>query len=198
MDSTVDIGLERLQRAVTLLMYQNINTAIAAQNTLWDARDATFYAAMGRQDPSITVESISPDQMYPGTIPSLIEAPMENYPNLCVIAYAGRPQNANDDWGEFYAVNLTVEIMVKSQRSEEECNARIQRTLEAAHSVLTSDKNRRIPEGSAGENLVPQIPRGPVATIGNVFVKHVDRDANLRWFYQGGSLTYIIDKYAKY
>lgn len=197
-----EIGLERLQRAVTLLMAQNINAQITEVNTMWSARDAAFYAAMGRTDPEISCESISPDNMYSGTIPSLISSPREMYPNLCVIAYIAAPRRTDLDWSELYDIALSVEIMVKSERSEEEVNARIQRTLEAAHYVLTSDKARRIPEGNDGENLVPQISNTPSVTIGDVFVKHgseiMDTDPNDRWFWQGGRLQYAIEKLVSY
>ncbi len=198
MDNTVSLDLERIQRAATLLLFQNMNTQIAAQNTLWDARDATFYAALGRTDPSITVESIPPDNFYPGTIPSLIVAPLERYPNVCCIAYVAVPQQTDNDWGELYRLTLGVEMMVKSERSEEEVNARIQRTVEAAHAVFTSDANRRLPEGSGGENLVWQLGNTPVASIGDVFVRHEGTDASNRWYWQGGRLEYIVDRYVDY
>lgn len=198
MDTSVELGLERIQRAALLLMVQNLSTAIAAQNTVWSARDATFYSAMGRANPGITVENIAPDNMYPGTIPSLIDAPIENYPNLCSLAYIGTPQPSNDDWGEMYSVSLIIEVMVKSIKSEEEVNARIQRTLEAVNSVLKSNDNRRLPEGNDGENLVTQISRVPLKTIGEVFVKHQGTDPNARWYHQGGSLTYQVDKFSRY
>jgi hypothetical protein len=95
-------------------------------------------------------------------------------------------------------VNLSVELMVKSQKSEEEVNARIQRTIEAAHSVLVSGSKRRIPEGNEGEYLVPQISGTPTATIGDVFVRHENTDPEDRWFWQGGRLQYSIDKIMNY
>ena len=202
MNTAVEIGLERVQRAVTLLMAQNLNDEISAVNAIWDARDATFFSAMGRANPQFTCEMVSPDNMYSGTIPSLISSPREAYPNLCVIAYIAAPRRTDDDWCETYDLALAVEIMVKSERSEEEVNARIQRTIEAAHSVLTSDKTRRIPEGNDGENLVPQISNTPNVTIGDVFVKHgsaiTDTDPNDRWFWQGGRLQYSMEKLISY
>jgi len=196
--ATLEIGLERLQRAVTLLMYQNLNTAIAAQSATWTTRDAAFYSAMGRSNHGITVESFPGDNFYSGTIPSLISAPLSSYPNCCCIAYIANPQATDNDWAEMYNVVLAIELMVKSERSEEEVNARIQRTVEAAHSVLTSDKNRRIPEGNSGANLVPQIQNTPSVTIGDVFVRHEGTDANNRWFWQGGRLQYLMEKLVAY
>jgi hypothetical protein len=197
-DLTSALGMEKVQRAVTLLMIQNLNDAIDDQNTLWAAKDATFFAAIERDQEPFECENIAADHFYSGTIPSLIEKPMEDYPNLCVIAYISTPTLLSSDYVERYAITLAVEIMVKSETSEEEVNARIQRTLEAANYVMTSEKNRRIPEGNDGNPLVPQISRGPSATIGDVFVKHKGQDPDARWFYQGGSLTYLIEKFAPY
>ena len=197
MDLTVDIGMEQIQRNTALLLIQNLNDAIADQNTLWMERDEDFYVASGRTNPEISVEEISTDHIYSGTIPSLIDKPMEFYPNCCVIAYIAQPQRGDDDWMERYQVALALEIMVKSESSEEEVNARIHRTLAAANFVIASDKNRRLPDAD-GESLVPQISGGPAVTIGEVFVKHKGTDPNDRWFYQGGSLTYLVDKFSSY
>jgi hypothetical protein len=197
---TQEIATERLQRAVALLMAQEINTAIDAQNTVWAARDATWFAAMGRSNPNFTVQHIAPDNIYSGTIPSLMAGRLEDYPNCCVIAYIANPRRTDDDWMEHYDVTLAIELLVAS-RSQEEVNARIQRTVQAAHSVLTSDKNRRIPDES-GENLVSQIANTPLITIGDVFVKHgddiFDTDPQDQWCWQGGRLQYGIETVMSY
>lgn len=197
MDLTIDVGLERVQRAVALLMAQNINNEIDIQNTLWSARDAAWFAALGRPDPGFSVEYINSDNIYSGTIPSLITSPASFYPNLSVIAYVATPGGGNDDWMERYQITLACEFMVKSLTNEEEVNARIQRTLEAGHRVLSSERNRKIPEFD-GESLVPQIASMPTVTISDVFVRHTSGDPNSRSFYQHGSLTYRIDKFSGY
>jgi hypothetical protein len=202
MDATKSIGLEKVQRAVTLMMAENINNAIDEQNALWELKDQAFFDAMNQENPEFVVEYIAPDNFYSGTIPSLISAPRSSYPNLCVIAYIATPRMNTEDWGELYQLNLAIEIMVKSEKSEQEVNSRIQRTLEAAHIVLTSDKARRIPDED-GVGIVPQIAVNPTATIGDVFVRHegvgeMSADPDARWFWQGGSLTYQIDKFMCY
>lgn len=195
MDFTSAVGLERIQRAVTLLIIQNINTAIDAQNTLWTARDATFYAAAGRTNPMFSVEHIASEHVYSGTIPSLINSPAENFPNCSVIAYIANPMSLSDDEMERYSITLAVEFLVRAD-NEEEVNVRIQRTLEAAHSVLTSYENRQIPEGNGGTPLVTRMGNMPVVTISDVFVRHTNTSPTARDFYQHGSLTYRADKYA--
>lgn len=195
MDLSPDIGLERLQRAFTLLMAANINDAIDEQNTLWAPRDASFFAAMGIADPGFSVEHIQTRNIHSGTIPSLITSPESDFPNLCVIAYIASPSESTDDWMDHYSITLAAEFMVKSLSDEELVNARIQRTLEAGNSVLTSDINRHVPEID-GVALVPQISGKPTVTISDVFVRHTSGDPNARSFYQHGSLTYRIDKWS--
>lgn len=197
MDLTISIGLERIQRAVAVLMLENINDEIAAQNTLWTPRDADWLATVGRPDPGFELEEIQPQNIYSGTIPSLITSPPSAYPNLSVIAYVASPVGISDDVIEAYQITLALEFMVKSLDSEEVVNARIHRTLEAGHNVLTSDRNRRIPDFD-DESIVPTISSKPTVTISDVFVRHTTSDPSDRSFYQHGSLTYRVDKYSSY
>jgi hypothetical protein len=197
MDLTVDIGLERIQRGLAAYVATNINDAIDEQNSVWIPRDAAWFAHMGRPDPGMELEYIAIENVYSGTIPSLITSPPSAYPNLSVMAYHAVPVGQSDDWMEHYLCTVSLDFMVKSLRSEEAVNARIQRTLEAGHSVLTSDYARRIPELS-GEVLVPQISAMPMVEISDVFVRHTTSDPNDRSFYQHGSLTYRVDKFSTY
>jgi hypothetical protein len=196
MDLTADIGLERIQRAISLLMAANINDALTVQENLWIARDAAYFAALGRSNPGWSLERIAPDNVHSGIIPSLIDSPPEDFPNICVIAYAGQPTGTSD-WGDRYLQAVEVQFMVKSLTDEEEVNARIQRTLEAAHSVLISDENRRIPD-SEDISLVPQISSMPSVEVSGVFVRHLSSDPSSRSFYQHGTLTYRVEKFATY
>lgn len=198
MDLTVSIGLEKVQRALAAFMIANINDAIDAQNLYWTAQDTAFFAVANREMPDdYFAEHIAPDNIYPGTIPSLITSPASSFPNLSVIAYVGNPIGTNDDWMEHYALTVNLEFMVKSLKSEELVNSRIQRTLEAAHSVLTSDYARTIPDLD-GASLVPRIGSMPTATVSDVFVRHTTSDPGDRSFYQHGALTYRVDKFSGY
>lgn len=198
MDLTVDIGLEKIQRALVAFMVDNINTAIDAQNTYWTTRDTDFFTKVGRTMPDdYAVEHIAADNIYSGTIPSLITSPASFFPNLSVIAYIGNPIGTNDDWMEHYVLTVNLEFMVKSLKSEELVNSRIDRTLEAAHSVLTSDYARTIPDLD-GKSLVPRIGAMPTVTVSDVFVRHTTSDPNDRSFYQHGALTYRVDKFSGY
>ena len=197
MELATDIGLERIQRAVAMLMVDQLNDQIATVEALWAPRDAAWLAAVGRPDPGFTIERIQTQNIYSGVIPSLITSPPSSYPNLCVIAYIGTPIGTNSDMTDMYQFTLALEFMVKSLTNEELVNSRIHRTLEAGHNVLTSDQNRYIPDYD-GSNLVPQISSKPVVTISDVFVRHTTSDPNERSFYQHGSLTYRVDRFSGY
>jgi len=153
---------------------------------------------LGRGAATWTVEAIANENFYPGTIPSLINAPIEKYPNVCVICYRGSPKTSQDDLGENYTHTLAVEIMVKSGTfldndpvehiifNEQEVNSRIQKTLDAAH--LTLLDNRRL------NNTIPELP-APEATIGDLFVRRTAGGQGDKWYWQGGTLQYNLDKY---
>lgn len=196
MDLTSEVGLERIQRAAAVQMLNGLNAAIDQQNTEWVARDAAYFAAFGVADPGFTVQHILPQNIHSGTIPSLLQSDADEFPNCCSVAYIGQPARTDSDWSELYYVNLNLEFMVNAA-TEEECNARIQRTLEAAHSVLISEKARRLPELD-GNNLVPPIQGTPRVGISELFARHPNNDPNRRFFWQGGTLTYTVEKISSY
>ena len=154
------------------------------------------FAAFGLPDPGYTVQHIAPDKIHAGTIPSLLQSPNSAFPNCCCVAYIGQPVRTDSDWSETFFVNLNLEFMVNAA-TEEECNARIQRTLEAAHSVLTSDENRKLPELD-GTTLVAPIRESPRVAISELFARHPNNNPNERFFWQGGILTYTIEKITSY
>lgn len=196
MDYSNEVAAERIQRAAAVLMAQNINAELVIQQAKWEVRDADFYAAMGRPDPGFTLEPVLPENVHSGTIPSLLRSPRSAFPNCCTIAYAGQPVRTGSDFAELYVIVLNIEFMVSSA-DEEECNARIQRTLEAGHSVLLSDKARRLPEPGGG-NLVSPIQSTPAYSVSELFVRHENQDPNKRFFWQGGTLSYTVEKVASY
>lgn len=190
---TKQVELERLARAVLETMFAGINSQIAAQNTLWDARDASFATALGRTDPQISAETIENENFYVGHVPSLINADLERYPNIAVMAYTATPNPGSGyDWSEDYVVTLAVEIMCRSTRTEEEVNSRVLRTVEAAHQCLMSDDARRL------QGLTPQVPNAPTITIGDVFIKREGHGHGDVWYWQGGRLEYRLPTTVSY
>lgn len=197
MDLTNDLGLEKIQRQALLVLAQNLNAKIASLSSTWTTETNDFYTALSRTNPGITIESIPLENFIPGSIPSLINAPVENYPNVTCIAYSSRPKRSNDDTGENYTVQLSVEVMVKSDNfdedfshfGEEQVNSRIQKTLEAIHSVFLDDP-------TLGNTVIGLGPPSP--DVGDVFVRRAEKSMGKRWFWQGGKLEFVVDKYVNF
>lgn len=192
-----DMGLERVQRSITLHLAENLNDQIAARTAEWALHDTLFYTALGRDDPEFTIEQIPSSSFFPGHNPNLIDQVKELFPSCSVIAYVGTPQNSTDDWGELYQIRIAIELMAKSVRSEEEVDVRVRRLAEAAHACFLGDLVRNLPDVD-GSALIPRMANTPTVTFGDVFIRHEGVDPEARWYWQGGRLEYIIDKYQSY
>lgn len=200
MQYTGRLSLELVQRNALVVLYEGLNNMIASLNPTWAAEDDALMAALGRGNATWTVEQIANENFYPGTIPSLINAPIEKYPNVCVVCYTATPPESQDDTGELYNHVMAVEIMVKSGTFdppgeedltaglpyEQEVNSRIHKTLDAAHLTLLADKTLN--------NTIPALP-APQVTVGDLFIRRVQKGQGARYYWQGGSLIYNLDKY---
>ena len=172
-------------------MSLGLNTQITSMQPTWTAEDDQLYAALGRPNPDWTVEQVLSENFHPGTSKGILKWPVEKFPNVCSICYqAFSPNDDNNDQGEMYSDRLAIEIAVKSEESEEEVNSRIQKTLDAAHLVLW--ENRTL------GNTVPEIPTPPDVTIGDVQIRRYRDGTGADWFWQGGSLDYIVNKFVVY
>lgn len=186
MDFTSDIPTEDIQRQTIKVLYDGLNTEIAARSTAWTTKDTDFYASIGRSAPNFTVEDIEAENFYPGVVPSLIKAPIDKYPNVSAYAWIANPTNSGDDSAEEYRIVVSIEVMVKSIESELEVNSRIQKTLEAIHAVMV--KNPSI-------NHTVNTISPPTKMMGDVFVRREAHSQGDRWFWQGGKLEYATEKY---
>lgn len=198
MQYTGRLSMELVQREALMVLFDGLNSMISSMNATWAAEDDALLTHLGRGNATWTVEQIANENFYPGTIPSLINAPIEKYPNVCVVCYTGDPKLSSDDLGENYTHVMAVEIMVKSGMFdqdasltdgifyEQEVNSRIHKTLDAAH--LTLLDNRHL------NNTIPEIP-APRVTVGDLFIRREQGGQGARWYWQGGSLIYNLDKY---
>jgi hypothetical protein len=190
--------MELVQREALMVLYDGLNNMISLMNATWAAEDDALLTHLGRGNATWTVDQIANENFDPGTIPSLINAPIEKYPNVCVVCYTADPKLSSDDLGENYTHVLAVEIMVKSgafdQNAtltdgifyEQEVNSRIHKTLDAAHLTLLANRHLN--------NSVPEIP-APRVTVGDLFIRREQGGQGDRWYWQGGSLIYNLDKY---
>ncbi len=189
MDATTRLGTEAIQRAAVVVLFDHLNDKINEMNGQWAIEDDEFWAALNRGNEEWFVENIDDKNFYAGTIPSLITAPIDKYPNIAAICYIANPPNSRDDTGELYNDLLAIEVMVKSINSEEEVNSRIQKTLDAIHLTFTdSRENRTLNNTISGLNA-------PRQTIGDVFIRRENTGVGDKWFWQGGTLESTIQKY---
>lgn len=192
MDLSTRLGTEKIQRQALLVLYDHLNDMISAMQGTWVAEDDQFWSSLNRGRQEWFVEPIEDINFYSGTIPSLITAPIENYPNVCTIAYIATPPNSLDDDGELYTDILAIEVMVKSINSEEEVNSRIQKTLDAINlTFMDSLENRTL------YNTIPKL-NAPRQTIGDVFLRREQTSIGDKWWWQGGSLEYVVNKYVDF
>jgi hypothetical protein len=174
--------LEAIGKQALALLRENINSKLNDSDVTWDALDPMF----GYR--TIQVERIPPDNFYYGHRPSLIDAPIERYPNCSVMAYQAQPAPEGDllDHQNVYTVSLFVELMCKSDSDEGEVNSRISRTADAAHAVFM-----QFPTLSG---LVSEIGNAPTIILTDVFARPEHDGQKFVW--QGARLEYRINKYA--
>jgi len=192
MELTTRLGTEIIQRQAIVVLFNYLNTTISSMNSTWSSEDDDFWSSLNRGNQDWFIEPINDANFYAGTIPSLINAPITKYPNVCAICYIANPPLSSDDDGEFYNNLLAIEVMVKSLISEEEVNSRIQKTLDAIHlTFMNSLENRTL------NNTVPKL-NAPRQTIGDVFLRRENTNIGEKWFWQGGSLEYVVNKFVDF
>lgn len=197
LDLGTGLGLETLQRRVATILHDEVNAMLATIAAEKATEDTDFYSYMGIAAPTITVEDIV--KFHTGHRPSLIEAPVTEYPNISVYAYSGAPQVSSDDHGTIYQQRLSVEIMVKAlpgdqsgdnfsrewQEAEELINIRIQRTSDAVLRVMRAHAHD--PDLDLGDT--------PTVNLGDIFVRREKDAAGDRWLWQGARHDYTIGKF---
>jgi len=189
MELTSRLSLEAIQREAIKILYANLNDKISEMETTWQSEDYDLLTGLDRESIEWTVEEISAENFYPGIVTSLINAPLDKYPNCSAICYTASPTFSSDDTADGYFCRLNIEIMVKSEKDEVEVNTRMHKTLDCAHLVLLENRDLN--------NLVSHIT-GPKVSIGDVFVRTEGRGQGPRWFWQGGVLEYDVYKYVNF
>lgn len=188
-------GLEQIARQTLLVLHASLNAEIGVQMSLWAPRDQDFAAALGRAYSPITIETVDNDNFVPGHRPSLIDAPLGNYPNVSV--YARNARRSPYQLDQFHGVTVTVliEAMVKSGDygtedtsgvGEELVDSRINRTTDAIVSVLAANRSLN--------GFVSDIDDPPSVSLSDPFVR---AELNSRWFWQGSRIELVIHKSQK-
>lgn len=184
----VTIGLELIQRAALVHLFNNLNTALSERAEYAHESDEALASYMGVQYEKTEIEEIANENFYEGHRPSLIKAPIENYPNISVwsVRATPHPESAFSDHTNIWNVLLFVEIMCKSERDEGEVNRRIIRTTEAVNAVMQSDPTL----GGSCTGFTTDV----TPSLSDVFMRKRDTSYGDPWFWQGARLEYVVRK----
>lgn len=189
LDTNTFLGPEFIQRAALFHLFDNLNDALAEIETTMQLYDTEFDTRLSRTTDITVVELIAEENFYEGHRPSLIKAPIDKYPNCAVMVARATPapDNALFDQQDSFSEVLSVEIMVKSQSSEDEVDRRCKRTVEAVH--LTMKRDQTLGGAITGFD-------SPSVIFGDVFTRKERTAYGDEWFWQGARLEYPVRKNA--
>lgn len=184
------LGIEDLQLAVLTILVNQLNGVIDDENARGATTDAAYQSLTGWGLGTVVAEHVAIDNFHPGHRPSMIDAPIDQYPSVAVMAYTTQqsPTNIGMDHQRDVSILLSIECLVKSDPEElddynvsdgeEIVERRIKRTAEAIHTVMAA--NRPLTGYVYDPNLEPTV------TFGEVFARNDRNDgANYRFYWQG-------------
>lgn len=195
------LGLERIQRESFLVLFKKLNEEIGILESAWTTLDNQLAVETGRDFDPISLERVEDFNFHMGHRPSLIEAPIQRYPNVSVMAYQVRPEGVNQiDQMAQSLDRLFIEIMVKSPQyetstteatagqveAERIVNARIQRMTDAVNNVIQSNRTLN--------GMVQEIIGIPSVIISDVFPRATNTTYGQPWLWQGSRLEYEVSK----
>lgn len=194
-------GLERLGREVVMILHSDLNDELEAMEAEWGPYDEEYASVVHKLYNPTSLERIEDGRFYLGHVPSLIDAPIEAFPNIAVMGY--QAQNSGADTIDLYygvSVSIFIEIMCKSgpypdinvavsDAGEETVNRRTTRTTDAVVSVISRHPTLN--------GLVHPIQTAPNVTIFDVFKRHQNRDRGPLFFWQGSRIEYRVTRIMK-
>lgn len=196
-----EIGSERIGYETLLLLINNLNDALEAEDVKWNTLDQSLAQAIEIDWIPCTSNPIKKHNFYLGHRPSLIEASIHEYPNVSVMADQAMPSSDQGDWYEGFQIRLWIEAMVidgpydqkmkgYERAGEDLCNRKAQRVMEALHNVLVS--NRTL------SGIIEPITDPPRAFLSNCIVRSEDTSYGSDYFWQMARLEYIVKKVSAY
>lgn len=184
------------------MLAENLNAEIAVQQRAGEERDRKVAELRGKTYASVALEQLETSNMHVGTKPSLLDAPIDEYPNIAVMAWQSMPNTvAQTDQLAGYTDTVAIEGMVRSprgdkadreemHRNEEIVNARCQRTMDAVVNVIQRDSTL------GGRFIGLKYP--PRSVISEVFVRLEDNTSGDAWLWQGFRIEFSFDRYGEY
>jgi hypothetical protein len=189
------VGAEDLQLGIFKMMHEHANTYLAEEEIRGNTLDAEVATASGLDVVTTTLELFDPRYIHYGHRPSMIEAPVIEYPSMSVMSFLATPSasNLNTDYGHSFGIKCAVEVIVKSGPYDEDdrmgdgediVGRRIKRTAEAIHRLMQDNP------ALDGRFMPPEVP--PTVTWGDIFARVEDGETATgdRWYWQGVRMEY--------
>lgn len=200
-DFSPSTGLEEIGSEALVALFSDLNAELTVQELAGQTRDATYGSERNLPYVALTLERVETTNFHLGHRPSLIEAPIDEYPNVSVMAYQSQPAADQGDQIESWDISLFVEIMVKSpgtdsrnrdelHHTEEIVNKRIQRTTNAVVNVLQRNKTLG--------GTVLEVKTPPAVTVTDAFLRREQSGHGPVWLWQGARLEFQVEKHADY
>ncbi len=186
------LGAESFQYRCFEALFRNINTEVAVEQAIGQALDAAYNTLTGRNITPEVIELFLDANIHYGHRPSMIEAPVSEYPSLCVFSYRNSPSGQSSDITSKSNIQVAVECIVKSDGynaedrsgvAEEQVGRRIKRTAEAINNVMQK-------HAATQAYSVPP----PVVVWGEIFRRNEDSGSGLAYYWQGVRLEYVFQK----
>src|ERR1043165_3150637 len=117
--ATPQVQWERIGREALSIFIDNLNSEIATLESDYAQEDKEFSIKRESFHNQIRIERIDIKNFHLGHKPSLINAPIEYYPNICVNVDLAVPlPNSGEDHFDTYNLRLWVEIMCKATHQD--------------------------------------------------------------------------------
>lgn len=182
-------GNELIETEAIKILYNELNPELLAVQARWEDRDVEINNIIGVDPIVVEQELIVEGNYYYGHTPSLIEAPIEKYPNVCAIADNADQAEGEIDQMNNYSLGLAIEIMCKSLYNESEVNRRTNRTVEAVHNVMMRNQTLN--------GLIEGFESDPSAILTDVFTRSDHPQGNdQKWYWRAARIDYQITRHA--
>lgn len=197
-------GLEVIQRGAFTVLYKQLNTFIGECEAAWEQSDLDFAEMTGVNYVPTTLERVEPENFHAGHTPSLIGAPVDQYPNVVAMCYRATPGPGTEqyDHQSKYRASLIVETMVRgipdppnndlnspeSLAAAAMVNSRAQRMVEAVHVCLMANPTLG--------GVVSGFDGDPTSSVTELFTRKEKTAYGPHWYWQGGRIEYAVRKEA--
>lgn len=186
------LGLEDLQLSIFTTIKANLLSYMADERARGVTIDAAATAA-GVEYVSAGLEDFA--KLHYGHRPSMIEAPIIEYPSMSIMTYSSSPAapNQSADYGNSLTLRCAIEFIVKSGPYDQDDRSGVGEDIVGRRAKRTAEAIHRLMQDHAaldGKFLPPEGP--PTVTIGDIFEREEDGDTvtGARWYWQGVRFDY--------